>query len=327
MKKGLLLINLGTPDSTNYHDVAKYLARFLSDRRVIDLPMFFRYLFVYGVIVPFRTFKTTQAYKKIWTTSGSPLLIHAQALTKALDQKLQGICEVQLGMRYGKPALEKALQSLLHCQEIIVLPLYPQYASASTGSSLAAVFRLLSQTDNIPSLRVIHEFHEHPAFIRAQAAQITPYLNAHEFVLFSYHGLPERQVINAGCTAICQTSCPSAPETACYRAKCYRTTTLISESLQLKTNTFDTSFQSRLGRIPWIKPYTEAHLHHLRQVGIKRLLVVCPAFTADCLETLEEIGVKAQETWSKLGGEKLTLVPSLNASEKWVDAILEITGL
>ncbi len=324
MKKGLLLINLGTPNSPSLYEVGKYLQQFLCDKRVIDLPKIFRYLLFFGLILPFRLQKTVQAYKRIWTKKGSPLLVNSKALHKALQLKLQGQYEVKLAMRYGEPSLENALRLLKDCDEITILPLYPQYASASTGSSLEAIFNYFSKQHNIPSLRIIHEFYEHPGFIEAQVASIKPYLNDHAFILFSYHGLPEQQVLQSGCVSICKEACPSTAKNTCYRARCFHTTKLIAQSLKLKASTFDTSFQSRLGCIPWIQPYTEAHLATLSARGIKRLLVVAPSFTADCLETMDEIGYLAQETWLKHGGEKLTLVSSLNGSEVWVEGIIQM---
>jgi ferrochelatase len=324
MKKGLLLINLGTPNSPSLYEVGKYLQEFLCDPRVIDCPKVFRYLLFFGLIVPFRLRKTVQAYQHIWTKKGSPLLVNSHILLNALQSKLKNSHEVKLAMRYGEPSIEQALHSLNDCEEITILPLYPQYASASTGSSLEAVFSYFNKQLNIPTLRIIHEFYEHPGFIEAQVALIQPHLNDHEFVLFSYHGLPERQVLQGGCSGICKAACPVGAKSACYRARCFQTTKLIAQSLKLNATSFDTSFQSRLGRIPWIQPYTETHLSTLRQRGIKRLLVVAPSFTADCLETLDEIGHLAHDSWLKLGGEKLTLVPSLNGSDAWVTGVIQM---
>lgn len=324
MKKGLLLMNLGTPNSPSFFEVGKYLQEFLCDKRVIDLPTVFRYLLFFGLILPFRLNKTVQAYERIWTQKGSPLLIHCLALQQALQHQLQETHEVQLAMRYGEPALARALEALEHCEEITVLPLYPQYASASTGSSMEAVLNYFSKKTNIPSLRIIHEFYAHPGFIEAQTALIRPFLKDHEFVLFSYHGLPERQVLKSGCKTICKQACPPGAIPTCYRASCFQTTHLLAQALKLKANTFDTSFQSRLGRLPWIQPYTEGYLSTLKEQGIKRLLVVAPSFTADCLETVDELGEIAQAEWLKLGGEKLTLVPSLNASPEWINGVIDI---
>lgn len=324
MAKGLLIINLGTPRSPHPFEVARFLFQFLCDKRVISLPRILRYLLFWGIILPFRLYKTTQAYQRIWTEHGSPLLFHSNELIKALRHKLQKTHEVHLAMRYGKPSLKEALASLAHCETLTILPLYPQYASASTGSSLEATLTYLSRQTNIPSLDVIHEFYDHPSFIHAQAEQIKPYLKDHEFILFSYHGLPEKQVLSSGCNAICKHDCPDLPKTKCYRAKCYRTTTLIAQSLHLTPTQFTTSFQSRLGRLPWIQPYTETYFISLIQQGIKRLLIVCPSFTMDCLETLDEINHAARKKWLQLGGEKLTLVPSLNSSAQWIEAIIHI---
>ncbi|MCX7115823.1 MAG: ferrochelatase [Gammaproteobacteria bacterium] len=324
MKKGVLLVNLGTPNSATPRDVRHFLAQFLSDRRVVDLPALFRYVLLYAIILPFRSKRTSASYQQIWTVEGSPLLTHCQALTEALQHKLGKHIEVRLGMRYGHPSITDALQALSSCDHVTILPLYPQYASASTGSSLEAIFNYLSKQDHIPSLKIIHAFYDHPAFIHAEAELITPYLPQHDFVLFSYHGLPERHIAQSGCKKSCDPTCPPHHASKCYRSQCYTTSALLAAALQLPSHTFDTAFQSRFGATPWIKPYTVDYLEKLAQLSIKRLLIVCPSFTADCLETLEEIGETARKQWFDLGGERFTLVPSLNASPMWLQAIADI---
>lgn len=325
MKTGLLLLNLGTPNAPTLKEVARYLRQFLCDERVIDLPALVRYALVYGVILPFRTPRTVHAYQKIWTQEGSPLLLHSQALMSAVQKKLGSEMIVSLGMRYGHPSIQEALKPLESCEQIIILPLYPQYASASSGSSIQEALTHLSQRTRIPHIRVISSFFDHPSFIQAQASLIQPYLKQpFDFVLFSYHGLPERQIMRQGCTQPCRQPCPSTQAPHCYRAQCYATSQSLAQALKLNSGQFDTSFQSRLGRLPWIQPYTDRRLSELRQQGVQHLIIACPSFTADCLETLEELALQAQEQWLAEGGQSLTVVPCLNASPAWVEAILDL---
>lgn len=307
-KRAIVLINLGTPSSPDRRAVRKYLAEFLSDPRVITLAFPLRYALLYGFILPFRTRKTTRAYQEIWTTGGSPLRVNSLALMQALHAQLKHQYVVRFAMRYGEPSIKSVLQELQDCSEITLLPLFPQYANASTGSALAAALEYFHQSPLIPHLNVIASFYDHPAYLEAQASMIQPYLNDQDFVLFSYHGLP----LNV-----------SQP----YGEQCQTTTKKLAHLLKLEPQQYDTSFQSRLGATPWIQPYTEERLIQLAAQGIKRLLVVCPSFTADCLETLEEIGMRAKEEWLALGGQSFTLVPALNADPKWVKSLIQIARL
>lgn len=329
MKYGLLLTNLGTPGSPDKPAVRRYLAEFLADKRVITLPAPLRYLLLYGFILPFRPKKTAEAYQAIWTDKGSPLRFHSEALRDALQHQLGERCKVALGMRYGRPGIEQALLELEACEHIIVLPLFPQYSSAATGSSLAYIMSLLEKKNIIPSLKVIRDFHQHPAFIQAQAELIKPFITNHEMILFSYHGVPENQILIGPCKTLCKKSCTndSSNNHGCYRAQCLRTTSALATHLGLKDTQYRTSFQSRLGKTVWIKPYTDKILEDMAALGIKNLAIACPSFVADCLETLEEIGIQAKEQWQALGGERLTLIPCLNANKEWVKAVLSITNL
>lgn len=329
MKKGLLLLNLGTPDAYNTTAVRRYLAEFLADNRVIDLPALWRYLLLYLVILPFRPQKAARAYQAIWTKAGSPLLTNSQELTQALQKRLGSSATVSLGMRYGNPSIDSALTALADCDDITILPLYPQYSSAATGSSIEHTLKLIAKKTSHPSLTIIRDFYQHPGFIKAQADLIKPYLKTHDYVLFSYHGIPERHIIRAGCKTVCPNECPPPDTTnlVCYKAQCYQTSRALAADLELKAGTYSSSFQSRLGRTPWIKPWTDEVLTELAKQGIKRLAVCCPSFVADCLETLEEIGIRASEDWHALGGEQLTLIPCVNASQLWVDGIIELCKL
>jgi ferrochelatase len=323
MKRGLLLINIGTPENPDTASVRRYLRVFFSDKRVIDLPALLRYVLVYGIILPLRPRRTAKAYQSIWTKQGSPLLHLSMQLVQQLQMALDEKVQVALGMRYGEPSIDVALNTLSDCDEITILPLFPQYASAVTGSALEYVLPLLAKKTVVPALKVINEFYQHPAFIKAQAACIKPFLN-HEHILFSYHGLPERHLEKIGCNPVCRNeACPpiSAQNNTCYRAQCYATTKLLVEALHIEPSKYTTSFQSRLGKTPWIEPFTDTTLEMLASKGIKQLAVVCPSFVTDCLETLEEIGLRAKEQWIKAGGHSLDLVPCMNASQDWVQAL------
>ncbi len=325
-KTGILLINLGTPDDTSIKSIRRYLREFLLDPRVLDLPTLLRYLLVYGIILPFRPARTAKAYKKIWQPDGSPLRLHTEALETALAKQLGDDYCVVAAMRYGNPSIASALAKLSGCKKIIVLPLFPQYSSAATGSAIEHFFEQIKANWNLPEIQIIHEFYQAPVFINAYAETIKSHMpDTETYLLFSYHSLPERHLDKSHCQASCNrmSACPSmsSNNAFCYRAQCYRTSELIAQQLDLSAERYSTSFQSRLGRIPWIQPYTDKQLTALRKQGIKNIAVVCPAFVADCLETLEEIGIQAQEQWHELGGEKFTLLPCLNTDESWVNGL------
>lgn len=327
MKKGLLLINLGTPDAPDIASVRRYLREFLADKRVITLPAPLRYALLYGLILPFRTRKTAHAYQSIWTSKGSPLLLNSLSLLKKLKKYLGDEMIVAMGMRYGNPSIQMALESLKQCTDITVLPLYPQFSEATTGSSIEKTLRYLSPKHR-STLRIIDDFYNHPGYINALTTIIKPYLANHDYILFSYHGLPEHHLPKNQCPSTrCDPQCPSSLDlksTRCYRAQCFQTTQSIANQLDLSHQQYGTSFQSRLGRTAWIKPYTDEMLPILAKQGIKRLAVVCPSFVADCLETLEEIAIREKQHWLELGGSQFTLVPCLNDNDQWVEGIQKI---
>lgn len=326
MRHGLLLINLGTPKNTSFFAVWKYLRLFLTDHRVIDLPVFFRYLLVYFFILPFRTKRSVQAYKTIWTQYGSPLLYHSQNLADRLQKEAGSNYEVALGMRYGKPSITSALNQLKYCESITILPLYPQYSSAATGSSIEEVMRIISSWNIIPSLTIIRDFFQHPAYLSAQAELIQKYRKKDEHLVFSYHGIPERQITNHTCHTVCIDDCPiiTTKNQSCYKAQCHQSSLLLAKKLKLSKNQYSTGFQSRLGKTSWVKPYTDELLAKLASQGVKKVVIACPSFVADCLETLEEIKLRAQKYWIALGGEQLIVVPCLNDDPLWIKAIQEI---
>lgn len=330
-RTGCLLINVGTPDSPRPRDVRTYLQEFLSDPRVVDLPAVGRWLLLNLVILPFRPAKSGKAYETIWTPEGSPLLFHSRALRDAVQERLGSEVPVELGMRYGSPSIKSALESLRDqgVDRIVVLPLYPQNASSSTGTSLELVFRELGSWWDVPAVSVVEPFFAHPGYIGAWKPVAQPILDdlRPDHVLFSFHGLPERHLSRSvGGHAICEGACkPIGPENRnCYRGQSFATARAIARTLNLPEEAYTVSFQSRLGTTPWIKPFTDHVLVELAQKGIKRLAVFSPAFTADCLETLEEIGMRARESFLEHGGEDLRLIPSLNATPAWVDAVVSM---
>lgn len=327
-KDGVLLINLGTPDEPTVKAIRRYLREFLSDPRVVDIPAPARWLLVNGVIAPFRPYKTKQAYEKIWFDEGSPLLYYSRNLQHKLQQSLGDSYLVELGMRYGNPSIEQAVANLAdhYCDTVHILPLFPQYSSAATGSAMAKALQAFNSCHNIPKIKLYREFYDDPLFIQSLTETIEQHdASDSEFYLFSFHGLPERQIAQSESAVDCdrQSPCPVPDKGAlyCYRAQSYQTARLVASELGLNVDQFDVSFQSRLGRTPWIKPYTDHYLPHLKEKGIDKLTIICPSFTADCLETLEEIGIQARQQWQELGGQQLTLIPCVNDSPTWVDTL------
>lgn len=331
---GLLLVNLGTPDDPQAPAVRRYLRQFLSDPRVLDINAVGRAALLNLVILPFRPQKSAEAYQKIWTERGSPLLFHSQDLVVEVQRRLGADWSVDLAMRYQSPSIESVLGRFRArgVDRIVVMPLYPQYSSASTGSSVEEVFRIAGQLWVTPSLSFVEPFYDAPAFIRAVAARGRPVLDADkpDHVLFSYHGLPERHVRKADDTGqhclASSTCCDEiiAANRNCYRAQCFATTRALAKVLGLSDDKHSVSFQSRLGRTPWIRPYTDVVLTELAKAGKKKVVVFSPAFVADCLETLEELAIRAAADFKRDGGETLTMVPSLNATPEWADAVVEL---
>lgn len=331
---GVLLIQLGTPDSTEVSDVRKYLREFLSDPRVIDIPAPARALLLNAVILPFRPRRSAEQYEKIWTDDGSPLTIHTESLSSALQEALGDGYRVAYGMRYQNPPIETAVTRLAaaNCDRIVVLPLFPQYASASTGSALEKALDVIGERWNVPNVVTIGDFYDEPGFIRSVAEVARPQLEAFDpdHTILSYHGLPEKQVKKSDPTG---EWCLQRPDCCdqmveanrfCYRAQCFATSRALASELNLEDGTYSTTFQSRLAGQKWIEPYTDVKVEELYKSGVRRLAVLTPSFTADCLETLEEIGIRLREQWEGLGGEELLLVPCVNASPSWVAAVVDL---
>jgi ferrochelatase len=335
-KTGVLIVNLGTPDAPTTPKVRSYLREFLGDPRVIDVNPAGRWLLLNLFILPFRPRKSAEAYEKVWTSDGSPLLSH----TRSFAEKLQAALppdryRVDYAMRYGSPSIPDRIEALLaqSVDELIVFPQYPQYASASTGSTLEAVFRALGRRWNVPPVKVVAPFHGHDSFLDSVAVVGRPHMESlrPDHVIFSYHGLPERQIrrsenLEGHCLKADDSCCAalSFKNQYCYRAQCFETTRRLVSRLGLSKGDYTTAFQSRLGRTPWIKPYFDLVLQELARQGRKKVLVFEPSFTADCLETLEEIGIRAVASFREAGGEELVLVPSLNSHPTWVAAARDL---
>ena len=332
MNTGLLLLNLGTPKAPTTADVRNYLREFLSDPCVIDLNPIARKLLLEGVILPFRPAKSAEAYRAVWTDRGSPLLFHSRDLEAKVRDRLSGTWPVALAMRYGEPSIRAGLAALSDAgvDRVVAFPLYPQYAMSSTLTSEQRVHEVAKELWASPSVVFVPPFYAEPGFIEAFAAVGKPIVDEQQpqHVLFSFHGLPERHLTKT-VGSYCKfdaTCCASVGphNRQCYRAQAYVTARGIAAALSLPDDAWSVSFQSRLGRTPWIQPYTDVVLPELAQRGVERVTVFCPAFVADCLETLEEIGIRAVNDFRAAGGSSLRLVPSLNSSDAWADTVVAL---
>lgn len=329
--KGVLLVNLGTPESATFKDVWRYLIEFLTDPRVIDIPWLQRNLLVRGVIVPKRIRNTLASYKEIWTEQGSPLALYTEQTKKLLQQRLGSGYAVECSMRYPAASCEEALNKLLKqpLSELVVVPLFPQYASATTGSIFDHISSLLKNHQAIPAFRFLSSFYDHPGFIEAFAAKAQPFkLDHYDKIFFSFHGLPIRQLKKADRFKRCgeKDCCSKALQNPdqCYAAQCYVTANELAKKLKLNENQWEVTFQSRLGKEPWLTPFTVDRIRELGKSGVKKLLIFCPAFVSDCLETLYEIQVEYNEIFKESGGERIDLVPSLNDSPEWIDLLEQL---
>lgn len=324
-------MNLGTPRSFRPRDVFLYLNEFLTDPRVIDAPWLKRQLLVRGLIVPFRYRQSAKLYRHLWTDDGSPLLFHGQAVQKRLQELLGGDYRVVLAMRYQSPSIQEGLDQLQResLDELIILPLFPQYASATTGSVHQKVMECLKRWQLFPKLIFLNHYFEHPALINAFCARAAQYsLCAYDHVLLSFHGLPERHIRRVDVTGRCLSNrcCEGlcGDNRFCYRAQCYATARAIAKELNLNKTDYSICFQSRLGKEPWIQPYTTDVIHACAHRGDKRLLVFSPSFVCDCLETTSEISEEYGEAFKALGGEELQLVEGLNSHPVWIEALRQM---
>lgn len=329
-KAGVLLINLGTPDSPSVSDVRSYLSQFLNDPRVIDLPWLSRKLLVNGIIVPFRAPKSAKVYKQLWTENGSPLLFYSERVKELLQADLGDSYEVHLAMRYKNPSIPDVLAEMKrrNYQKIVVVTMFPQYASASTGSALEEVMRVIRTWWVIPELKIVSQYYDHPLYIEGFVERARKYkLTDYDHVLFSYHGLPERQVDKVYADGHCSDhNCEhelTDDNKYCYKATCYATTRLLAAKLGLSNEQYTVCFQSRLDK-KWLTPFSDEVIRELAGKSKKKLLVFSPAFTADCLETIIEIGHEYQELFAEHGGEKVQLVESLNDHPLWVSCLKDL---
>ncbi len=329
VKRGIVLMNLGSPDSTKVKDVRKYLNEFLMDGRVIDIPYFQRLLLVRGIIVPFRAPKSAEAYKSIWWKDGSPLVELTKQLQIAVQQELDE--PVTIAMRYGKPspkdAYDELLKKVVDLEEVVLFPLYPHYAMSSYETAVEYMKEMHAKGKYNFKLTTIKPYYNNPDYIHAMVENMRPYLNQEfDHILFSYHGVPARHLKKSditGCHCLQVENCCEINSPAhkfCYRHQCITTTTLITSQLNIPDDKYSISFQSRLGK-GWLEPFTDMRLEQMPNEGIKKLLIICPAFVSDCLETLEEIAAKGKETFMHAGGESYTMIPCLNVHPLWVGAI------
>ncbi|MGO3690782.1 ferrochelatase [Psychroflexus halocasei] len=327
--KGVLLVNLGSPASTDPKDVKSYLGEFLMDERVIDLPYLLRTILVKGIILNTRPKQSAKAYSKIWWDEGSPLIVLSEKLQDKVNQETS--VPISLAMRYGEPSMKNGLQELYDqgVTEVLLVPLYPQFAMATTETIIVLAEQLRDEFFPKIDFTVVPPFYNHPDYVTVLSRSIIEELEKidYDHLLFSYHGVPERHIrksdiTNSHCKidgSCCQT--PSKAHQFCYRHQCYETTRLVGEKLKLKEGTFSTSFQSRLGFDPWLKPYTDRTVEKMAQEGIEKIAVVTPAFVSDCLETLEEIAMEADEIFKENGGTEFTFIPCINDREDWVKTL------
>lgn len=327
--KGVLLVNLGSPDTPEPKDVKRYLGEFLMDERVIDVPLWARTLLVKGIILNTRPKASAKAYKKIWWDEGSPLIVLSERLQEKIKE--QTTLPVALAMRYGSMTIKKGLQELVDkgVDEVFLMPLYPQYAMATTETILVLAEEIRKEYFPHVKIEDLKPFYNDSNYIEVLSNSIAKHLEgkSYEHLLFSYHGVPERHIRKSDVTkSHCKIdgSCCATPSKAhefCYRHQCKEVTRLVGEKLNLKEGTFSTSFQSRLGFDPWLRPYTDRTIERLGKEGIKNMAIVTPAFVSDCLETLEEIAMEGEEIFHEMGGQDFTTIPCLNDDQEFVDLL------
>lgn len=332
-KVGVLLINTGSPDAPEVPETRRYLRQFLSDPRVIDTSPVARWLLVNLVILPTRPKSSAAAYKSIWTSDGSPLIVNSMRFRDAMRERLSGSL-VEIGMAYGRPSIAEGMRSLQNAgaTRLLIVPMFPQYASATVGSVLEFAYKTAARDQNVPMLNVVPPFYECAEFLDAWACIARKHLDSFnaDHIVVSYHGLPERQILKADPTGNhclkTQTCCDHYLDgnPMCYRAHCMATTRGIASRLGWKPQDFTVAFQSKLGRDPWLTPATDVTVERLAKSGVKRLAILSPAFVADCIETIEELGEQVRHLFQKSGGRDFLLVPSLNADPVWADAFAQL---
>jgi protoporphyrin/coproporphyrin ferrochelatase len=335
-KRAVILMNLGSPDSTEVKDVRNYLKEFLMDERVIDTPYIWRTVLVKGLITPFRAPKSAEAYRTIWSKDGSPLVAITRQQQQALQQQIKE--PVAIAMRYGNPSMKAAFDSILTrhpgIEEVVLLPLYPHYAMSSYETAVVHAKEVHAKGKYPFSITTVPPFYDHPAFIDALAESIRPYLTANGHLLFSYHSIPESHVHKTDPTGrhclqspnCCETINPDAQK-KCYRHHCFVTMRLVAQRLGLTPDRYSISFQSKLGRAEWLKPATTMRMGQMPLEGIKELQVVCPSFVTDCLETLEEIAIREKENFLNAGGASFTFIPCMNTQPAWIKAMVNLINI
>jgi ferrochelatase len=307
---GILLTNIGTPEAPTPSAVRRYLKKFLSDPRVVELPRILWWPILYGIILPFRSKRSANLYKKIWTNEGSPLLLNSKKISEKLQTSLQ--LPVELGMQYSNPSISHALKTLQtkNVNKIIILPLYPQYSATTTAATFDHVAALFKNWRNLPEICMLNDYSSHPYYIQAicHSIQKTWAIQGKKHLLFSFHGIP-RRLVDAGDP---------------YLERCQETVRLVTDALQLQSKDWSLAFQSRLGKAKWLTPYTNQLLQSFPKQGIKDLQVICPGFAADCLETLEEIEIRGKEQFLKAGGKSFYYIPALNDTDQHISTLADI---
>ena len=328
MSQGVLLVNLGSPDSPSVPDVRRYLREFLMDGRVLDVNWFARFCIVHFAILPSRPAQSAHAYRSIWTAEGSPLIVLSRKLQRLLQDKVP--IPVGLAMRYQNPSIREAIQKLNQrgVDEVLLIPLFPHYAMSSYETAVVRVKEVAAKMAPQMQIKVQPPYYDQPDYITALVANANDFLTpGYDHLLFSFHGIPERQIRKSdptGSHCLTMPNCCDAASPAhatCYRAQCFKTVAAFAAKAVLPKDKYSVSFQSRLGRYPWLKPYTDHELIRLAQAGVKRLVVICPSFVSDCLETLEEIGIRGRASFLESGGTELRFIPCLNEHPLWVEAL------
>lgn len=317
LKVGILLANLGTPDAPTAKALRPYLRQFLSDRRIVEIPRLIWWLILNGIILVIRPKKSAEKYASVWSSEGSPLMVHAKKQTLLLRgflaQKINAPFKVELGMSYGNPSMASAIEKLKaqHCDRILVFPLYPQYAASSTASALDAVWRTLLKTRNVPAIRTIKHYHDHPAYIEALAQSVCEHWRINgkpSKLIMSFHGVPKFHLLKGDM----------------YHCECHKTGRLLAEALGLNKDEYAIAFQSRFGKQEWLKPYLANMLESLGKAKVNRIDVICPGFSSDCLETLEEIAIEGKHIFQSNGGGEYHYIPALNENDAWIHAMTTI---
>ena len=328
MSKGVLLVNLGSPDSPSVPDVRRYLREFLMDGRVLDVNWLLRFCIVHFAILPRRPRQSAEAYHTIWTPAGSPLVVTSRNVQAKLQERVS--VPVELAMRYQNPSVPQAVRSLAQkrVDEVLLIPLFPHYAMSSFETAVERVKEVAAELAPQMRIQVQPPYFQEPAYVAALVGSAEEFLRrGYDHLLFSFHGLPERQIRKSDPTGghclVVENCCatPSPAHATCYRAQCFKTVTAFVKQAGVPEGKYSVAFQSRLGREPWLKPYTDFELPRLAQQGVRKLLVVCPAFVSDCLETIEEIGLRGRETFVAAGGTEFALIPCLNEHPLWLEAL------